>query len=130
MNELEQELSGAQRSYEEAVARRTAAIVEAVRGEMSMRRVAELARCPRDEVRRITKSIAVTYLLDGVEFELSQDVTRVLAYKASGYARGAFPGDVERLGAGEGGLAGMARMKLERETSSKRATGLLTPTAF
>jgi len=31
---------------------------------------------------------------------------------------------------GEGGLAGMARMKLERETSSKRATGRLTATEF
>jgi len=29
---------------------------------------------------------------------------------------------------GEGGLAGMARLKLERETSSKRATGRLTAT--
>jgi hypothetical protein len=31
---------------------------------------------------------------------------------------------------GEGGLAGLARMRLERETSAKRATGALTPTAF
>jgi len=35
------------------------------------------------------------------------------------------------LGAdGEGGLAGMARMKLERETSSKRATGVVRGTSF
>ena len=31
---------------------------------------------------------------------------------------------------GEGGLAGLARIRLERETSAKRATGVLTPTAF
>jgi hypothetical protein len=71
-----------------------------------MRRVAELAGCSRDEVRRITKSIAITYVLEDIEYELTQDVTRVLAYKAAGYARNAFPGDVERLGAGTAWLDG------------------------
>ena len=31
---------------------------------------------------------------------------------------------------GEGGLAGLARVRLERETSAKRSTGVLTATVF
>lgn len=106
MNEIEQALVEAQQAYEQAVQLRTEAIVEAVLRDVPMRRVAELASCSRDEVRRITKSIAITYLLDGTEYELTQDATRVLAYKAEGNARNAFPGDVERLGAGDAWLAG------------------------
>jgi hypothetical protein len=106
MNELERGLIDAQAVYEEAIGRRTDAIVEAVLKDIPVRRVAELAHCSRDEVRRITKSRAVTYVLDDVEYELTQDVTRVLAYKTDGYARNAFPGDVERLGMGTAWLSG------------------------
>jgi hypothetical protein len=115
VTELELALKDAQRAYEEAVARRTEAIVEAVRGDMSMRRVSQLAHCSRDEVRRITKSIAITYVLDDVEYELTQDVTRMLAYKAAGYSRNAFPGDVKRLGAGDGWLEGAGQLDRDLE---------------
>jgi hypothetical protein len=115
MTELELALADAQRSYEEAVARRTDAIVEAVRGDMSMRRVAELANCSRDEVRRVTKSIAITYVFNGTEYEMTQDITRVLDYKASGYARNAFPGDVARLGAGDAWLIGARELSRDLE---------------
>jgi hypothetical protein len=106
MNELELALTDAQRTYEQAIERRTDAIIEAVLRDVPVRRVAELAKCSRDEVRRITKSRAVTYVLDDVAYELTQDVTRVLAYKTDGYARNAIPGDVERLGVGDAWLAG------------------------
>lgn len=105
MNELELALTDAQHAYEQAIERRTDAIVEAVLRDIPVRRVAELAKCSRDEVRRVTKTRAVTYVLDDVEYELTQDVTRVLAYKTDGYARNAFPGDVERLGAGNAWLS-------------------------
>jgi hypothetical protein len=41
----------------------------------------------------------------GTEYEIAEPQVRALAYKADGYGRNAFPGDVTLLGVGDGWLA-------------------------
>ncbi len=108
LTDLENALLEAQKVYDEALARRNDAIREALRGGASQRKIAGLTNCSREEVRKIAQSRAITYVLEGTEYELSEDETRVLAYKAVGFGAGAFSGDVQRLGAGDAWL-GAAR---------------------
>jgi hypothetical protein len=55
----------------------------------------------------------------GELFEISEPQVRALAYKADGYGRNAFPGDVAKLGAGDGWLP--ASNKLGWEIQKRHA---------
>jgi hypothetical protein len=80
---------------------RRQAILEAVRADVPLREVAELARCSHETVRRIVAADgAVTLELDGRTYRLPGQTIDVLIYKLAGHARGTFARDLESLGAG------------------------------
>ena len=96
------DLQAAQTAFEEASTRRVEAMIDAVRSGVSLREIAGATNCSREAVRRIVQCRAVTFVDEATEteYELTEQQTRVLAYKAAGFGAGAFSGDVQRLNAG------------------------------
>lgn len=105
--EVEQALQAlrvAQAAYEEAVARRRDAIVEASHAGIALREIADAVKndVSHEVIRGIVGPRAgVAFEWDDEIFQLSEPQTRALVYKADGYGRGAFPSDVAKLDAGE-----------------------------
>lgn len=104
-------LVGAQAKFRGAQEDRRVAIVAAVRAEVPLREVAEAAGCSHESVRRIAAADGVVTLeLGGREYPLTQRTAELLIYKLAGYAGGAFPRDVELLGAGSAWLRPAGRL--------------------
>jgi hypothetical protein len=71
-----------------------------------LRQVAEAAGCSHESVRRIVAADGVVVLdFAGSTYPLTRDQVELLVYKLAGYAAGAFPRDVDLLGAGNEWLA-------------------------
>jgi hypothetical protein len=94
-----------QRNFEDISNLRAQRLLEAVQAGNSLRAVAEVAQCSYESVRRLIGPNAVVFGWNGATYVMTEHVTRMLEYKASGFARNAFPGDVEQLGAGTKWLA-------------------------
>jgi len=94
-------LEAAQRSFREATAVRRVAMREAVQAGVPLRDVARAAECSHESVRRIAVSDGAATLLVGAErYDLTEEQVDMLVYKLAGSAKGAFPKDIELLGAG------------------------------
>jgi hypothetical protein len=94
-----------QRNFEDISNLRAQRLLEAVQAGNSLRAVAEVAQCSYESVRRLIGPNAVVFEWNGATYVMTEHVTRMLEYKASGFARNAFPSDVDRLGAGNKWLA-------------------------
>lgn len=94
-------LEGAQRTFREARAARREAMRAAVRAGAPLRDVARAADCSHEAVRRLaTVDGSALLLLGSQEYPLTDEQVEMLIYKLAGSARGAFPKDIELLGAG------------------------------
>lgn len=101
----------AQTHLRDAQAQRRDAVVSAVRAGAPLRAVAEAADCSHESVRRIVAADGmVTLEIAGSEYPLSQQTVDLLIYKLAGYGAGAFPSDVQLLGAGSSWLPAAARL--------------------
>jgi len=90
---------------------RDQAILDAVNAGAPLREVAEVADISHETVRRIVAADGqVTLELDGETFRLTARQVEVQIYKLSGLAQGAFPGEIERLGAGTDWLPDAAKL--------------------
>ena len=90
---------------------RRVAIIDAVRAEVPLRQVAAAAGCSHESVRRIVAANgAVTLELDPGTYALTRQQVELMIYKLAGAARGAFPRDIELLGAGDGWLPAAAEL--------------------
>ncbi len=99
-------LAAAETKFRDAQELRRMAIIEAVRAEVPLRQVAAAAGCSHESVRRIVAADGVvTVEFAGHGYPLTRDQVELLVYKLAGYAVGAFPRDVDLLGAGSGWLA-------------------------
>jgi hypothetical protein len=99
-------LRAAEEHFVEAQEERRQAILDAVRADVPLRDVAELARCSHETIRRIVAAHgAVAIALDGQEYVLPGQTIDLLIYKLAGNARGSFPKDVQLLKAGDRWLA-------------------------
>jgi hypothetical protein len=98
-------LQHAQADYLQAQEARRQAILEAVRADVPLREVAEVARCSHETVRRLLAADgAVTLEFDGRTYPLPGQAVDVLVYKLAGHARGTFARDLGSLGAGSAWL--------------------------
>jgi hypothetical protein len=79
-----------QQNYEAVTDRRREAIVQALRAGNSLRAVAQVANCSYESVRRIAGPAAVIFEWKGITYVMTDHITRVLAYKADGFAVGKF----------------------------------------
>jgi len=94
-------LQNTQARFREVQEERRLAILEAVRAEVPLREVAQAAHCSHESVRRIVAAEGEVTLEVGSEsYLLTGQQVEMLIYKLSGSAQGAFPGDIQRLGAG------------------------------
>lgn len=94
-------LQNTQARFREVQEERRLAILDAVNAEVPLREVAEAANVSHETVRRIVAADGqVTLELDGETYRLTGRQVEMLIYKLSGSAQGAFPGDIEMLGAG------------------------------
>ena len=99
-------LQVAQTRFVEAQEERRQAILELVRSDVSLREVAQEARCSYETIRRIVAADgAVTLALDGHAYPLPGQTIELLIYKLAGNARGTFAHDLDDLGAGTEWLA-------------------------
>jgi hypothetical protein len=112
----------AQRSFREAQEDRRQAIVAAVRAEVPLREVASAADCSHESVRRIVAADGVvTIELHATSYPLTRQTIEMLVYKLAGHGAGAFPRDVELLGAGTAWLpvAGKLASQLQAAMSDE-----------
>jgi hypothetical protein len=118
----------AQADYRRAQEERREAIVAAVQSTVSLREVAMAAECSHESVRRMAAADGVVSVeLSGAAYPLTRQTVELLIYKLSGYARGAFPRDVELLGAGTAWLSDAGRLGKELEGAlSDEVGGVVT----
>jgi hypothetical protein len=94
-------VAAAQEKWADAQEHRRQAIVEAVKGGVSLRDVSSTAQCSYESVRRFVAADGVVALeLDGTSYPLTAQEAEVLIYKLDGMAKGAFPQDLRMLAAG------------------------------
>lgn len=111
-------LRAAEEHFVEAQEERRQAILDAVRADVPLREVAELARCSHETIRRIVAADgAVALALDGQEYVLPGKTIDLLIYKLAGNARGSFPKDVQLLNAGDRWLAAAGALADELHAS-------------
>jgi hypothetical protein len=113
-------LEKVQARFRDVQEERRQAIVAAVEAGTPLREVARAADCSHESVRRIVAADgAVTVELDGEPYRLTSQQVEMLIYKLAGSASGAFPRDVELLGAGTAWLRGAAELAraLQRATA-------------
>jgi hypothetical protein len=104
-------LAKAQARFRDVHEERRQAIVAAVAAGTPLREVARAADCSHESVRRIVAADgAVTLELRGEPYGLTSQQAEMLIYKLAGSAAGAFPRDVELLGAGSEWLGGAAKL--------------------
>src|SRR4051812_42374191 len=106
-------LQDVQANYESLAKLRREAMLAALQAGHSLRAGAGAANCSYESVRRIAEPHAVIFSWRGLTYLMTEHVTRVLEYKAAGFARGAFPADVADLGAGRAWLKGAADLARE-----------------
>lgn len=114
---------------------RRLAILEAVANDVPLREVARAANCSHESVRRVVAANgAVSIELGANSYPLTQQQVELLIYKLAGYTRGAFPKDVELLGAGAAWLPAAGRLAEQLETGISdedgRVIALNDATAF
>lgn len=108
----------AQTHFRDAQARRRDAVVRAVRAGAPLRAVAEAAECSHESVRRIVAADGmVTIEVGGNEYPLNQQTVDLLVYKLAGYGAGAFPRDVQLLGAGSDWLPAAAGLAVALQSA-------------
>lgn len=111
-------LEAAQRSFREATAARREAMRSAVQAGVPLRDVARAAECSHESVRRIAVSQGAATLLLGTErYDLTEEQVDVLVYKLAGSAKGAFPKDIELLGAGTQWLTSAGELAHEMQAA-------------
>ena len=94
-------LAAVQANYENLATRRQDAIIEALEAGNSLRAVAEAARCSYESVRRLAGPEATIFEWNGGTYVMTFDVSRVLEYKADGFASGKFHNEsAEQINAG------------------------------
>lgn len=94
-------LEAVQARFREVAEERRQAILDAVKAEVPLRGVAAAADCSHESVRRIVAADgAVTLELGADTYSLTEQQVEMLVYKLAGSAKGAFPRDIELLGAG------------------------------
>ncbi|HVM56137.1 MAG TPA: hypothetical protein VMT74_01660 [Gaiellaceae bacterium] len=104
-------LECAQREYRAARSARRQAMRAATSAGAPLRDVARAAECSHEAVRRLANSDGAVVLTLGVdEYPLTEEQVEMLVYKLAGSARGAFPKDIELLGAGTGWLESAAEL--------------------
>ncbi len=99
-----EELRRINAEFKAASLRRHEAIVAASHAGNALRDISAAIDCELSyEVIRgiVGPRAGVAFEWQGEIFQVSEPQTRALIYKAEGYGRGAFPGDVEKLDAGE-----------------------------
>jgi hypothetical protein len=98
-------------TFRDVQEQRRLAIIDAVRAEIPLRQVAATADCSHESVRRIVAANgAVTLELGAGSYPLTRQQVELMIYKLAGASRGAFPRDVELLGAGDGWLPAAAEL--------------------
>ena len=96
-------LSAVQANYEDLATLRQQTIIEALRAGNSLRAVAEAAHCSYESVRRLAGPEAAIFEWNGGTYVMTDHVTRVLEYKADGFATGKFHDEsAEQVRAGIG----------------------------
>jgi hypothetical protein len=116
--EAERALADLRRTHERfkhVEVERREAIVAASNAGCALRDISEAV--DRDLSHEVIRGIVgpragVAFDWQGELFQLSEPQTRALIYKADGYGRNAFPGDVEKLDAGTTWLSGAADLAL------------------
>jgi hypothetical protein len=104
-------LQSVQARFRDAAEERRQAILEAVRAEAPLRDVALAADCSHESVRRIVAADGAVTLESGTEsYALTEQQVEMLIYKLAGAAKGAFPKDIELLGAGTKWLPAAAEL--------------------
>jgi hypothetical protein len=99
-------LRAAEEHFVEAQEERRQPILDAVRADVPLREVAELARCSHETIRRIVAADgAVPIALDSQEYALPGKTIDLLIHKLADNARDSFPNDVQLLNAGDRWLA-------------------------
>jgi hypothetical protein len=107
---------------------RRQAIVAAVESGAPLREVARAADCSHESVRRIVAADgAVTVELHGEPYRLTSQQVEMLIYKLAGSANGAFPRDVELLGAGTEWLRGAAELATALQVAMADEDGIPLP---
>jgi hypothetical protein len=115
----------AQRSFIDSREDRRQAIVTAVRAGVPLRDVAEAADCSHESVRRIAAAdgiVAVEH--GGNSYPLTHQTIEMLVYKLAGHGAGAFPRDVERLGAGTEWLPAAGKLASRLQAAMSDAEGV------
>lgn len=108
------QLVSAQAHFRDAQSERRDALVRAVRAGAPLRAVAEAAECSHESVRRIVAADGTVIVeLGSNEYRLSRQTVELLIYKLAGYGAGAFPRDVQLLGAGSEWLPAAAEMAVQ-----------------
>ena len=104
-------LQAVQARFRDTAEERRRAILEAVAAEVPLRGVAAAADCSHESVRRIVAADgAVIVELDADTYSLTEQQVEMLVYKLAGSAKGAFPRDIELLGAGTAWLPAAAAL--------------------
>jgi hypothetical protein len=112
-------LEKVQARFRDVQEERRQAIVAAVEAGTPLREVARAADCSHESVRRIVAADgAVTVELDGEPYRLTSQQVEMLIYKLAGSASGAFPRDVDLLGAGTAWLRGAAELARALQTAT------------
>jgi hypothetical protein len=106
-------LRAVQANFEDLANLRRDALLEALQAGNSLRAVGAVANCSYESVRRLAGPNAAIFEWGGGTYVMTEHVTRVLEYKASGFAKGAFPADVAAIGAGTAWLRGAAELARE-----------------
>lgn len=115
----------AQGSFSAAREARREAIVAAVRAEVPLREVASAADCSHESVRRIVAADGVvTIELRAKRYPLTRQTIEMLVYKLAGHGAGAFPRDVELLGAGNEWLPAAGKLAFRLRTSMSDEDGV------
>ena len=93
-------------------------MLEAVRAGAPLREVARAAECSHESVRRLVAADgAVSIELGADSYVLTGQQVEMLIYKLEGSARGAFPKDIELLGAGTAWLSTAAELAKALQTA-------------
>lgn len=94
-------LSAVQANYEDLAALRQQTIIEALQAGNSLRAVAEAAHSSYESVRRLAGLKSAVFEWNGNSYLMTEHVTRVLEYKADGFATGRFQNEsAEQIDAG------------------------------
>ena len=116
-------LGSVQANFEDIATRRQDAIIEALNSGNSLRVVADVARCSDQSVRRLAGPEAAVFEWNGGTYVMTFDATRVLEYKAEGFASGRFHNEsAEQIAAGTGWQAAASELLTQFRRSRRGET--------